>query len=39
MVYLLIFNGDFWSSFIKGLIFGLAIALLFSYFYKKKKEK
>ncbi len=39
MTYLLIFNGDFWTDFVKGLIFGLFIALMLSYFYKKNRKK
>ena len=38
MNYFLFLEGDFWTSFIKGAIFGLVLAIGFGYIYKKKKK-
>ena len=38
MINLLFLDGDFWTSFIKGGIFGFAIAIMLSYLYKRNKK-
>ena len=39
MINLLFLDGDFWTSFIKGGIFGAVLVLVLGYVSKKKKKK